>query len=66
MTNLLYSQMKPNEQKKRFQGFAQVFLLNSTLSFRNFKRNYEFLFDVLLMFWILMAWTFLLTVQYVP
>ena len=36
MTNLLYSQMKPNEQKHRFQGIAHVFLA-STLSFRNFE-----------------------------
>ena len=34
--NLLYNQMKPNEQKNRFQGIDHVFL-NSTLSFRNFN-----------------------------
>ena len=27
MTHLLYSQMKPNEQKNRFQGTAHVFFL---------------------------------------
>ena len=26
MTNLIYSKMKPKEQKKRFQGIAHIFL----------------------------------------
>ena len=52
MTNLLYSQMKPNEQKKFFQRIAHVFFLNSTL--RNFKWNFDFLFEVLLIFGVLL------------
>ena len=46
MTNLICSQMIPNEQKIRFQGNARVFL-SSTFSFRNFKSNFDFLFEVL-------------------
>ena len=44
--------MKSNEQKNRFQGIAHVFLA-STLSFRNFKRNFEFLSEVLVIFGVL-------------
>ena len=54
MRNLFCSQMKPNEQKHRFQGIAHVFLA-SILSFCNFKRNFEF-FEVLLYFWSPLAW----------
>ena len=56
MTNLLYSQMKPSEQENRFQGIAHVFLA-STLSVLIFIRNFEFPFEVFLIFWSLMAWT---------
>ena len=49
MTNLIYNQMKPNEQKICFQGMAHVFL-DSSLSFRKFKWNFDF-------FWV---WTKLL------
>ena len=49
MTNLLYSQIKTNEQKHRFQGIAHVFLasilgfaiLNEILKY--FLRFYYFL-----------------------
>ena len=51
MTNLLYSQKKPQEQKSCFQGIAQVFfyfdsfvILNAILNF--FLRFYYF-FNVL-------------------
>ena len=37
----IYNQMKPNEQKIRLQGIAHIFL--NYLSFRNFKRNLDFL-----------------------
>ena len=36
MTTIIYSQMKPNDKKNRFQGIAHVFFA-STLSFRNFN-----------------------------
>ena len=36
MTNLLYSQLKTNEQKNRFQGIVHVFF-NSSLCFRHFN-----------------------------
>ena len=47
MTNLIYNQMKPKEQKFRFQGIAQFFL-DSYLSFHKFD-----FFVVLLSFGIL-------------
>ena len=50
MTNFIYSQTKPNEQNIRFLGIARVFFLESTLSFGNFKWNFDFLFEVLLNF----------------
>ena len=52
--NLNYSLMRSNEQKIRFQGINHVFLA-STLSFRNFKWNFDFLFEVLLNKWSPMA-----------
>ena len=50
MTNFLWSKMKPSEQKNRFQ----CFFLNWT---RNFKWNFEILFEVLLII-NLLSWTF--------
>ena len=41
MTNLNYNQVKPNEQKNCFQEIAHLFL-DSYLSFRNFKCNFDF------------------------
>ena len=43
MENLIYSQMKPNEQKLCFQGTAHVFWA-STLIVRNIIWNFDFLF----------------------
>ena len=42
MTNLLYSELKPNEHKKNVFKELLMFSLNSTLSFRNFKWNCDF------------------------
>ena len=62
MTDLLYSQLKPNEQKNSFQGIGHVFfkirlwvfvILNAILNF----------FEVLLIFWSDMAWTHWLAEQ---
>ena len=39
-------------KKRRFQGIAHVFLA-SILSFRNFEWNFEFRFEVLLIFGVL-------------
>ena len=52
MTKLLYSQMKSNEQKNRFQGIAHVFFA-STLSFRDFRGKFEFGFEIWLIFGVL-------------
>ena len=40
MINLIFSQMKPDEQKIRLQVVDRFFLV-STLSFRNFKWNFD-------------------------
>ena len=52
MTKLLYSQMKPNEQKNCFQGIPHVFFA-STLSFRDFRGKFEFGFEIWLIFGVL-------------
>ena len=50
MTNLIYSQRKPNEQKICFQLIARVsFCFDSDFSY--FKKKIDFLVEVLLNFW---------------
>ena len=49
MTNLIYSQVIPNEQKIRFQGIAHDFFC-LRLEFSKFLMKFEFVFETLLNF----------------
>ena len=64
MTKLIYSQNKSNEQNICFQVIARIFF-TSTLSFRKFKWNFDFLFEILRIFWSHMSLSRWLKVQYV-